>query len=51
MFTDRDIPDQFVFDGTGMTVCWKRKILQGGVENNEFVRDEKLVRSTFNYSK
>ncbi|VDK89643.1 unnamed protein product [Litomosoides sigmodontis] len=47
LFTDRGIRDQLVFDGVGMTICWKRRILQGEVENDEFVRGEKLMYEQF----
>ncbi|KAL3997427.1 hypothetical protein ACH3XW_10870 [Acanthocheilonema viteae] len=47
IFTDRGIRDQLLFDGFGMTTCWKRRILHGEVENNEFIRGEKLMYEQF----
>ncbi|MCP9264200.1 BMA-EME-1 [Dirofilaria immitis] len=45
IFEDRGIRNQLLFDGSGMTVCWKRKILQGKVENDAFIRGEKLAQA------
>ncbi|KAK6105790.1 hypothetical protein QQG55_21670 [Brugia pahangi] len=47
IFTDRGIRDQLLFEVAGMTVCWKRRVLQGEVENNEFIRSEKLMYEQF----
>uniref|UniRef100_A0A915Q096 ERCC4 domain-containing protein n=1 Tax=Setaria digitata TaxID=48799 RepID=A0A915Q096_9BILA len=47
IFEERNIRNQLVFDGTGMRIYWKRRILQGEVENDEFVRSEKLVLEQF----
>ncbi|EFO26771.1 hypothetical protein LOAG_01718 [Loa loa] len=47
VFTDRGISDQLLFDGIGLTVCWKRRVLGGEVENNEFIRSEKLMYEKF----
>uniref|UniRef100_A0AAF5Q3A8 ERCC4 domain-containing protein n=1 Tax=Wuchereria bancrofti TaxID=6293 RepID=A0AAF5Q3A8_WUCBA len=47
IFTDRGIRDQLLFEDAGMTVCWKRRVLQGEVENNEFIRGEKLMYEQF----
>uniref|UniRef100_A0A8R1XTN9 ERCC4 domain-containing protein n=1 Tax=Onchocerca volvulus TaxID=6282 RepID=A0A8R1XTN9_ONCVO len=47
IFEDRGIRDQLLFDGSGMTVCWKRRVLQGEVDNGEFIRGEKLMYEQF----
>ncbi|CAG9530904.1 unnamed protein product [Cercopithifilaria johnstoni] len=47
VFTDRGIRDQLLFDDSGMTICWKRRILEGKMENNEFIRGEKLIYEQF----
>ncbi|VDN01731.1 unnamed protein product [Thelazia callipaeda] len=47
VFEQRAISDQLIFDGSGSRICWKRNILQGDIENGEFVRSDKLMYEQF----
>ncbi|VDK40666.1 unnamed protein product [Gongylonema pulchrum] len=43
VFEKRNIGGQLHLGGQGPGVCWKRRILEGEVENGEFIRGERMI--------